>query len=259
MPTSKTTVTAFVAGAAATAALVISCATGDRAIAPPPTIPGANYVGSRTCAACHREARSFDLTLHARLRIPGEGEGDKDLACESCHGAGSKHVEAGGGRGKFIVNPGKNPEACFQCHLDKKAETHLQFHHPIVEGRLSCVSCHNPHGEDIHRPVGQFVSSPTAVCAQCHREQTRRFVYEHEALREGCTICHNVHGSINPKLLTERDNNLCLKCHAQVPSVAGLIFIGEVNHTPFLKQGTCFSAGCHTAVHGSDISSHLRY
>ena len=26
-----------------------------------------------------------------------------------------------------------------------------------------------------------------------------------------------------------------------------------------LQQGTCFSAGCHTAVHGSDVNSHLRY
>jgi predicted CXXCH cytochrome family protein len=259
MPTTRIVVTLLGAGGVGAAALLLSCATADRTIAPPPEIAGATYVGSRTCAACHREARTFPFTLHARLQVPAEDEDGKDTACESCHGAGSKHVAAGGGRGKFIVNPGQNPDACFACHLDKQAETHLQYHHPVIEGRMNCVSCHNPHGEDIHKPVGQFVSSETAVCAQCHREQTRRFVFEHEALREGCSVCHNVHGSINPKLLTERDNNLCLKCHAQVPSVAGLIFIGEVNHTPYLKQGTCFSAGCHTAVHGSDISSHLRY
>ena len=37
------------------------------------------------------------------------------------------------------------------------------------------------------------------------------------------------------------------------------IYIGTVDHTSNLKQGTCFSAGCHTAIHGSNINNHLRY
>jgi hypothetical protein len=63
-------------------------------------------------------------------------------------------------------------------------------------------------------------------------------------------------------MLTERDANLCLKCHAQNPSGSPpprTIFIGNVNHTAFLAQGVCFSAGCHTGIHGSNINSHLRY
>jgi predicted CXXCH cytochrome family protein len=255
----RNAVASVIVGAAA-AALLISCATTEEVtLASPPTIPGAQFVGSKTCAACHKEAKTFPTTLHGRMQIPGERDRAAPFACESCHGPGSKHVDAGGGRGKFIVNPGKDPEACFQCHLDKKAEIHLQYHHPIAEGRVSCVSCHNPHGQDVFKPAGLFVARNNDLCAQCHREQAQPHVFEHEALREGCTICHDVHGSINPKLLTERDNNLCLKCHAQEPSAPGVIFIGEVNHTSFLQQGTCFSAGCHTAVHGSNISSKLRY
>ena len=250
----------------AVAGLLISCATINRVIAPPPMIPGAKFVGMDACGACHEKiVKNFKLTQHARLEIPGEGERVEGKGgCESCHGAGSLHVDAGGGRGKFIVNPKKDPDACFQCHQEKRAEAHLQSHHPVLEGKMSCMSCHDPHGPDIHKSEGLFIARVNDQCAQCHREQTKPHVFEHEALREGCTTCHNVHGSINPMLLTERDNNLCLKCHAQVATAAGQLFIGKMPHAGFgptrnLERGTCFSAGCHTAVHGSNINPHLRY
>lgn len=265
--------TTAVAGIAAAAlvTLVISCATIDRVVVAPPLIPGASYVGMDQCALCHEhEVQNFKLTQHARVELRDaatNGEEVTGLGCEACHGPGSLHVEAGGGKGKFIINPGKDPATCFGCHLEKNAEFSLQYHHPVKEGKLSCVNCHDPHGDDIHQPKGMLVGRVNETCAPCHREQARPHVFEHEALREGCTTCHNVHGSINDKLLTERDNNLCLKCHAQVaaPDTDGTVFIGKMPHagfaagTDFLARGTCFSAGCHTAVHGSDINSHLRY
>ena len=245
--------------------LLVSCATLDHVVVAPPMIPGAKYVGMDQCALCHeKQVKNFKLTQHARvqLRDTTNKEEVKDLGCEACHGPGSLHVDAGGGKPKerFIIS-GKGPEACFQCHLDKNAEYSLQIHHPVKEGRMSCTSCHDPHGEDILKPKEMQVGRVNQDCAQCHREQARPHVFEHEAMREGCTSCHNVHGSINSKMLTERDNNLCLKCHAQIamPKTPGQVFIGTFDHTPFLQQGTCFSAGCHTAVHGSDINSHLRY
>jgi len=258
---------ATIAGVALTV-LVISCATVDRIIVAPPMIPGAKYVGMDQCAICHeKQVKDFNLTQHSRIEIREADEKDevKGLGCEACHGPGSLHVDAGGGKGKFIVS-GKNPDACFQCHLEKKAEFSLQYHHPIEEGRMDCTACHNPHGQDIHTTVGKPIGRANETCAQCHRAQARPHVFEHEALREGCVACHNPHGSINPKLLVQRDNNLCLKCHAQVaaPTSPGTTSIGTMPHagfapTEFLKQGACFSAGCHTAVHGSDVNSHLRY
>src|SRR5437667_11835328 len=105
MPKTSTAATVAIVGAAA-AALLISCATDERVMAPPPMIAGARFVGSATCAACHKEAQTFKLTLHARMQIPGEGERAAAQGCESCHGPGSKHVEAGRGRVKFTVTPG---------------------------------------------------------------------------------------------------------------------------------------------------------
>jgi len=95
-------------------------------------------------------------------------------------------------------------------------------------------------------------------CIQCHPAQRGPFVFEHEALREGCTVCHNSHGSVNSKLLTVRDSNLCLRCHFQRITGTKLL-IGGSDHTLRVQQGTCWTAGCHEAIHGSRVSSSLRY
>jgi predicted CXXCH cytochrome family protein len=255
----KTTV--IVAGimAAASVAFVISCAKVQRTVVPPTLIQGAEYIGMDMCAQCHEKiSRDFKYTEHGRIQIAGEAERVEGQGCEVCHGAGSLHMEAGGGRGVHIINPRKNPAPCFQCHAEIKALFSLHYHHPLREGKMSCMDCHDPHGQDIYSPKGIFVARENETCRQCHREQARPHVFEHEALREGCTSCHGAHGSINAKMLTERDNNLCLKCHAQI-AVPGTLTVGDFSHTSRVMEGTCWSADCHTAVHGSDINSHLRY
>jgi predicted CXXCH cytochrome family protein len=243
--------------------LAISCATIDRVILAPPMIPGAKYVGMESCGVCHeKQVKDFKLTGHSRLqlRVP-EGEEVAGLACEACHGPGSLHMDAGGEGGVHILSGKQVNHACMHCHLEVNAQFSLQHRHPLKEGLVSCSDCHNAHGADIKKPKGMAVARTHDECAKCHREQARPRVFEHEAMREGCSACHNPHGSINEKLLTERDNNLCLKCHAQVanPGIKGSTYIGQFDHTPFLRRGTCWSAGCHGAVHGSDVNSHLRY
>ena len=242
--------------------LLISCSTVERTVVVPPAIEGANYVGNKVCSECHTNyARMFPASPHGRVHVEGAKLAGQ-TGCESCHGAGSKHVQGGGGRGKFIINPRKDPTACFQCHLEIHAQFNLPQHHPVVEGRMNCVQCHDPHGQDIFKPAGGLaMARQNQTCAQCHREQARPFVFEHEALREGCTVCHSPHGSISSKMLVERDANLCLKCHAQVagPGAAGDIYIGKVPHAANLQRGTCWSAGCHTAVHGSNLNAQMLY
>lgn len=243
--------------------LLNSCTTEPLALTSAPEIAGAGFVGNRSCAECHTNiSRVFAASPHARIYLRNQ-EAAGQTGCESCHGPGSLHVSSGGGLGKFIVNPGKNPAACFECHRTVEAEFHLPQHHPVLEKKMNCVQCHDPHGRDIFKPAGGLaLARPNEPCSECHRQQTRPFVFEHPALREGCTVCHTVHGSVNAKLLTQPDSNLCLRCHAQVqgPSVAtGQIYIGNVNHTSFIRMGSCWSSGCHTAVHGSNVDIRLRY
>ncbi|HEX7631095.1 MAG TPA: cytochrome c3 family protein, partial [Lacunisphaera sp.] len=107
--------------------------------------------------------------------------------------------------------------------------------------------------------------SQNATCTKCHTEQKGPFVYEHAAMREGCVACHNPHGTVNQKMLVARDGNLCLRCHLEVgdPGSSGQINANAIrhsaeNHNTRLMQGTCWSAGCHEAPHGSNASFHFR-
>jgi predicted CXXCH cytochrome family protein len=236
----------------------------QRTLVAAPEIPGASFVGNKACAECHTNiSRVFPGSAHSRIHIE-DPKAVGQTGCESCHGPGSLHIAGGGGRGKFILNPGKDPAPCFECHRSVQAEFHLPQHHPVPEKKMNCAQCHDPHGSDIFKPAGGLAMARlNENCAQCHREQTRPFVFEHPALREGCTVCHSPHASINSKLLLQRDVNLCLRCHAQLqnpaPSAYGQIYIGNVDHSAFIRMGTCWSAGCHTAVHGSNVDPRLRY
>jgi predicted CXXCH cytochrome family protein len=242
---------------------VNSCSTGDRAADMALVVPGAHEVGNKACLDCHGDiVRRFPGSPHARVHLASLKDGG-GTGCESCHGPGSKHIEAGGGR-KFIINPGKDPAACLQCHLQVRSDFASLHHHPVLEGRMNCIQCHDPHGDDIFKPSrgGLAMARLNESCAQCHRAQTRAVVFEHPAMREGCVTCHNPHGSLNRKMLTQSDPNLCLRCHAQVagPAASGAqVYIGNINHTSFLKMGTCWAAGCHTAIHGSSVDVFLRF
>jgi predicted CXXCH cytochrome family protein len=242
--------------------VLAACRTEPVAVNNVPRIPGASFVGNQVCFDCHTNInRAFLSSPHARIHVSDlamKGE----TGCESCHGAGSEHVRLGGGR-RAIVNPGKEPAACFACHQEIHAQFRLPHHHPLVEGRMNCVQCHDPHGMDIHKPAGgPAFARLDQTCAECHRDQSKPHVFVHEALREGCVSCHQPHGAINDNLLLARDNNLCLRCHAQIadPTLpAGSLAIGGVSHAAYLSRGTCWSAGCHTAVHGSNVDAKLRY
>jgi hypothetical protein len=50
-----------------------------------------------------------------------------------------------------------------------------------------------------------------------------------------------------------------LKCHFQQQTGPGSLLIGGIEHSSFVARGTCWSAGCHEAVHGSQVSTSLRY
>lgn len=215
----------------------------------------AEYVGMETCASCHEaQAKRFPLTAHFQAHAPGtESPGGN---CESCHGPGKAHAEAGGGKGTIIR---ESAEQCFRCHLEKRGEFQLQFHHPVPEGRMKCSSCHSVH------ETGSLTSTVTSVgrtderCFTCHKEMKGPFVFEHDAMREGCAVCHNPHGAVYDKMLVADQTTVCLRCHWEQSFNTSSGQLGGVRHGSGTGGGDYFigrGEECvdhHRAPHGSNI------
>src|SRR5689334_9354922 len=90
-------------------------------------VPGkstAQYVGIDVCKTCHEDLykKNFETTPHFKTTLEG-GHG-----CESCHGPGSEHVEAGGDVSKIIrfstLSKDEVNKRCLSCHGDNPKQKH---------------------------------------------------------------------------------------------------------------------------------------
>jgi predicted CXXCH cytochrome family protein len=253
-------------GLTAWGALLISCMAVNRTTVAPPQIAGATFIGSKECAVCHKDkAINFATASHSRLAFADASVGA--TGCEACHGPGSLHQQSSGARGT-IVNPRRSPEACFKCHLDKRGQFSLPNSHPVLAGKVSCADCHDVHEGNAIRGTGAALARLNDTCTRCHIAQKGPFAFEHAAIKEGgCTACHNPHGTVNQRMLIARDQNLCLRCHLESP-VPGAANIGQLNantilqtghaHNSDFQRGTCWSAACHEAMHGSNADNLFR-
>jgi DmsE family decaheme c-type cytochrome len=191
----------------------------------PAAAPG--YAGAEVCRACHAESfAKFAKTRMGRLFLHQARDPKEGNACESCHGPGQAHAEAGGGKGvggmiSFAKNDrtpvAKRNQICLDCHT-KSARIFWQG--STHESRdVACTNCHKVM-EDVS-PRFQFTRvNEIQTCGTCHtqkRAQTLRS--SHMPLREGkmtCSSCHSAHGSVTPALLKEPSlNDTCFTCHAE--------------------------------------------
>jgi predicted CXXCH cytochrome family protein len=232
--------------------IVVSCAyfVPEEVPLHPPLIEGAEYVGSSFCAGCHEEqAREFRGAPHAAISLRERDDADVHggEGCEACHGPGSLHVMSRGDKTKILKG---DRETCMRCHMETRMQFRTRFRHPVMEGRMSCSSCHDPHSG--MRPVRK-AQAINDTCLQCHPNIRGPWTFPHDAIaEEGCVACHHPHGSNIPKMLTSPGSNLCIKCHFQDDHPR----IGNQNHANFIPRGACYN--CHKAVHGSNFSPSLR-
>jgi DmsE family decaheme c-type cytochrome len=167
------------------------------------------------------------------------------VSCISCHSP--HHSES-----KEFLLTKSQPELCYGCHLAKKAEFAMPFHHRVNEGLVQCSDCHNVHGTTGPKQV-RASATQDAVCFKCHTEKQGPFVYEHPTVKiDGCSSCHQVHGGPNAHMLKVSNVNLlCLQCHTDSS------FSGAPGAPSFHNQASFFQACtlCHVAIHGSNFSS----
>src|SRR5258707_15781695 len=99
----------LLAAAAIMAIALLSCSTMTRTVEAPPEVPGAAFVGNKACYDCHTNiTRMRPASPHARVHLDSAAMAG-ETPCESWQSPGSKHTAAADGRGKDMVNPGKDP------------------------------------------------------------------------------------------------------------------------------------------------------
>jgi len=178
------------------------------------------------CLTCHVKSNPrYMASPHAKAA----------LDCTACHAV---HARTG--------NPAQlklaEPKNCTICHEDITAQFQLNERHRLQEGILTCTSCHDPHEPSAR---GRLAGFKHESCLICHTDKGGPFLYEHEASRiEGCSSCHEVHGSPNRRLLTHQSiADLCFSCHGMAPSW----------HARFDSYSTKCTT-CHVTIHGSNLS-----
>ena len=197
----------------------------------------ATYVGTEVCKACHVPAfDKFSQTVMGKIFLHNPRNETEKNACENCHGPGSNHVSAGGGKGvgglitfrKDSGEPAKvQNETCLGCH-QRGVQTYWEAS-PHASRGIACVNCHTIMEKTSDRfqlaKVGDKTPffnkrAQTEVCGQCHLQRKAQLMRSsHMPLREGkmtCTDCHNPHGTPNPSQLKQTSvNENCYTCHAE--------------------------------------------
>ena len=210
---------------------------------------------NEACLTCHQKDSKRHLWA-------GSAHEANDVACSSCHSVHAQHDK--------VRDKRTQPEVCYTCHKEQRAQFNKQSHHPTPEGKVSCSDCHNAHGSA--GPKLMKRDSVVETCYTCHMEKRGPFVHNHRPVSDDCSNCHNPHGTVADSLLKARAPMVCYQCHSGhgTPGIAGIapgIFGGGA--APTTAQALLGASGnsakansnieqargclnCHTEIHGSN-------
>ncbi len=187
-----------------------------------------DYIGSQMCGTCHQELwKAFYRDPHYKSVVSGK-EKPENNGCESCHGPGGDHFDAGGSketiRAFSEIGPAKVLDACLRCHSQTISRSNIRRSSHTLDD-VVCTNCHS-----IHKPqtaTKMLAKQQTDLCYSCHTTVRAQFSmpFKHR-VNEGtvqCTDCHNPHGASaptwragqRPHMVDQAQANEepCLKCH----------------------------------------------
>jgi DmsE family decaheme c-type cytochrome len=203
-----------------------------------------------SCLACH------ESNVRARSHWAGSQHEVHGVACTDCHEAHAVKQK--------VLDPVTQAQVCAKCHKAEDAQIHRFSRHPILEGKVTCSSCHNPHGSDGSKLL--IKESVNETCYTCHAEKRGPFLWEHAPVVDDCTNCHTPHGSNFSPLLKMRPPMLCQSCHSgdhaknlysganlpngDVTTADGQIPMGSQSPAAQGNGRSCLD--CHSTIHGSN-------
>lgn len=191
---------------------------------------------NQACLTCHTKDKHMFWT--------GSAHEARDVPCTGCH----KVMEDISPRNQ-LTRP-TDMETCGTCHIDKRAAATKYSRHPMLEGKMSCTSCHNPHGSIA--PALLKEPSLNDTCFNCHAEKRGPFLWGHAPVVESCTNCHDPHGSNHDKMLKLSRPRLCQQCHIETRHPTSP-YGRDTSSLKFVMGRACSS--CHVQIHGSNHPS----
>ncbi len=203
------------------------------------------------CLQCHANGK--------QILWAGSPHESRDVTCVTCHtvhGPASqkgqlKLVKAERFDSRSQAMDAVQFDLCGTCHPVRAMQFGRYSHMPLAAqgegGRITCTSCHNPHGTVTEKLIAAV--SINENCTTCHADKRGPFIWEHPPVLENCLNCHHAHGSNNPSLLRIKQPRLCETCHAG----------GRHNAQTYTQRDykvfnrSCVN--CHANIHGSNHPS----
>ncbi|MCX7834970.1 MAG: cytochrome b/b6 domain-containing protein [bacterium] len=167
----------------------------------------ASGVAGLSCTKCHsEESKQFQSSKHFKVFPSKDGH-----ACATCH---KPHGEI------KLNDPVSITKTCQNCHIDAMARLKNGphgihgIHQPIptdsLVAKVSCSSCHDPHGIPNPKKSNDAFSN----CLACHHKSMNEFsesVHMAKLISQEmtCASCHSIHLRPNEQAFH------CGDCHSQ--------------------------------------------
>jgi DmsE family decaheme c-type cytochrome len=221
--------------------------------------PGTIVAFTRTSSSSADEMNCMCLQCHpggARIYWKGSTHESQGLACSDCHNPMGRQSVWG------LEARASASQTCFPCHPQQRVDFAKRSHMPLLEGKISCVDCHEPHGSATDPLIRS--DDVNQLCTGCHADKRGPFLWEHAPVVESCLNCHRPHGSNHAALLVSIPPFLCQQCHGQ-PGGFGhpndLLSRANLAGGPrpderLLDRGC---VNCHVQIHGSNHPSGARF